>query len=459
MNRLFGTDGVRGTANKEPMTVETVLKLGKAASALLSNGRAHHKFIIGKDTRLSGYMFEMALTAGITSMGGDVLLTGPFPTPGIAYLTTEIKADVGIVISASHNPYMDNGIKFFGSDGYKLNDTIESEIERLVLSGSTIRPPRPEERIAENIGKAYRLSDAMGRYIVFLKHSFPKEISLSGIRMAVDCANGATYRVAPAVFQELGASIAVVCAQPNGKNINHNCGSTHPDLIASTAKKYGADIGVAFDGDGDRAILCDEKGNIVDGDAILAMTAIHMKNAGRLKGNGVVSTVMSNIGLELALKQEGIKLIRAEVGDRYVLESMLREGIVLGGEQSGHIIFIEHNTAGDGIITALQVLAIMVLTGRKLSELAGIMSHCPQVMINVRVTGKPPLKSMPDAQRLIQGISDKLKDSGRVLVRYSGTEPLVRVMVEGPEHSLIQGYAQEIADTFKKLIGDKGPGT
>ncbi len=458
MKRLFGTDGVRGTANREPMTVETVLKLGKAASALLSNGKPHHRFIIGKDTRLSGYMFEMALTAGITSMGGDVILTGPFPTPGIAYLTTEVKADVGIVISASHNPYADNGIKFFGQDGYKLNDTIESEIERLVLSDDAIVPSRPGMVTAGGIGKAYRLSDAVGRYIVFLKHSFPKELSLAGIRMVVDCANGATYRVAPAVFQELGAGIAVVCAQPNGKNINRDCGSLHPELMASTVKKYRADIGVAFDGDGDRTILCDEKGNIVDGDAILAMSAIHLKNAGRLRGNGVVSTVMGNIGLELALKKEDIRMIRSEVGDRYVLESMLKEGIVLGGEQSGHIIFIEHNTTGDGIITALQVLAIMVITGRKLSELAGIMSRCPQVMINVRVASKPPLENMPDAQRQIQDIAGRLRDSGRVLVRYSGTEPLLRIMVEGPDHAQIQGYAQEIADTFRRLIGDESSG-
>ncbi len=455
MSKLFGTDGVRGTANKEPMTVETVLKLGKAASALLSNGKPHHKFVIGKDTRLSGYMFEMALTAGITSMGGDVLLTGPFPTPGIAYLTTEIKADVGIVISASHNPYRDNGIKFFGSDGYKLNDTIESEIEKLVLSDKAIKPFLPDEKI----GKAYRLSDATGRYIVFLKHSFPKELSLSGLRMVIDCANGATYRVAPAVFQELGASIAVVSALPNGKNINHNCGSTHPESMVDAVRKYKADIGIAFDGDGDRVILCDEKGNIIDGDAILAMAAIHMKKEGRLKGNGVVSTVMSNIGLELALKNEGIKLIRANVGDRYVLENMLKEGFVLGGEQSGHIIFAEYNTAGDGIVTALQVLALMVMSGRKLSDLAGVMKHYPQVMINVKVTKKLPFVSMPDVERAIQHVSDALKDKGRVLVRYSGTEPLVRVMVEGPEHDLIQSYAQEIAGTIKKTIGEAASGT
>lgn len=455
MSRLFGTDGVRGTANKEPMTVETVLKLGKAASALLSNGKPHHKFVIGKDTRLSGYMFEMALTAGITSMGGDVLLTGPFPTPGIAFLTTEIKADVGIVISASHNPYSDNGIKFFGSDGYKLNDTIESEIEKLVLSDKAIKPFLPEERI----GKAYRLSDAAGRYIVFLKYSFPKKLSLSGIRMVVDCANGATYRVAPAVFQELGAGIAVVSASPNGKNINHNCGSIHPEQMVDAVKKYKADVGVAFDGDGDRVIMCDEKGNIVDGDTILAMNAIHMKKEGRLKGNGVVSTVMSNIGLELALRQEGITLVRANVGDRYVLESMLKEGFVLGGEQSGHIIFIEYNTAGDGIITALQVLALMVITGRKLSELAGVVKCYPQIMLNIKVIKKPPFASMPDVEKAIQRVSDKLKDTGRVLVRYSGTEPLARVMVEGPDSSLIHAYAHEIADTIKKAIGDTSSDT
>ncbi len=449
MNRLFGTDGVRGIANKEPMTVETVLKLGKAASALLSNGKPHHKFVIGKDTRLSGYMFEMALTAGITSMGGDVILTGPFPTPGIAFLTNEIKADVGIVISASHNPYRDNGIKFFGPDGYKLGDTIESEIEKLVLSDKAVSPTLPKERI----GKAYRLSDAAGRYIVSLKHTFPKNLSLSGIRMIVDCANGATYKIAPAVFQELGAVIAVTSASPNGRNINHNCGSMHPEFMTEGLKKYKADIGIAFDGDGDRVIMCDEKGNIVDGDAILAMSAVHMKNNGKLKGNGVVATVMSNIGLELALKREGIKLIRANVGDRYVLESMIKEGYVLGGEQSGHVIFIEYTTTGDGIITALQVLALMVLSGKKLSELAGMMKRYPQIIVNVRVSKKMPFSSIPGVEKMIQLVSDKLKDTGRVFVRYSGTEPLARVMIEGQDQRLIQTYASEIAAVIEKAIG------
>ncbi len=450
MDKLFGTDGVRGTANREPMTVETILKLGKAASALLSNGKTRRKFVIGKDTRLSGYMFEMALTAGITSMGGNVLLTGPFPTPGIAFLTTEVKADVGIVISASHNPYKDNGIKFFGPDGYKLNDTIEAGMERLVLSDETITAFLSQEKI----GKAYRLSDAAGRYIVFLKHSFPKKLSLSGIKMVVDCANGATYRVAPAVFQELGARIAVIAGVPDGKNINRNCGSTHPESMIEAVKKYRADVGVAFDGDGDRVIMCDAKGNIVDGDAILAMSAIQMKKDDRLKGNGIVTTVMSNIGLEIALKKENIKVVRANIGDRYVLESMLKEGYILGGEQSGHIIFIEHNTTGDGIITALQVLALMVTTGRKLSELANVINRYPQVIVNVRVTGRPPFSSMPEIKKVIHNVSDKLKDTGRVLVRYSGTELLARVMTEGPDQRLITEYALEIADVIKAHIGE-----
>lgn len=449
MNKLFGTDGVRGIANKEPMTVETVLKLGKAASALLSNGKPHHKFVIGKDTRLSGYMFEMALTAGITSMGGDVILTGPFPTPGIAYLTSEIKADVGIVISASHNPYRDNGIKFFGPDGYKLNDTIEEEMEKLVLSGKPVVPLQARERI----GKAYRLSDAAGRYIVSLKHTFPKSLSLSGMRIVVDCANGATYKIAPAVLQELGATIALLSASPNGKNINHDCGSIHPEFMVEAVKKYKAGIGIAFDGDGDRVILCDENGKIVDGDAILAMSALHMKKQGRLRGSGVVATVMSNIGLELALKREGIRLVRANVGDRYVLEGMIKEGYMLGGEQSGHVIFIEYNTTGDGMITALQVLALMVLSGKKLSELAGIMERYPQVIVNVRVSKKPPLASIPEVEREIKRVSEKLKDTGRVLVRYSGTEPLARVMIEGPDQKIIQTYASDIALAIEQAIG------
>ncbi len=455
MNKLFGTDGVRGTANKEPMTIETVLKLGKAASAILANGKAHHKFVVGKDTRLSGYMFEMALTAGITSMGGDVVLTGPFPTPGIAFLTTEIKADVGIVISASHNPYQDNGIKFFGPDGYKLSDTIETEMERLVLSDDTITPSLPQERI----GKAYRLSDAAGRYIVSSKRSFPKHLSLSGIKIVIDCGNGATYKIAPAVFQELGAAIAVISASPNGKNINHQCGSTHPESMITAVKRYKADIGIAFDGDGDRVILCDEHGNSIDGDYILAMSAVAMKKEGRLKGDGVVATVMSNIGLELALKKEGIKLVRAKVGDRYVLENMLKQGYVLGGEQSGHVIFGEYTTTGDGIITALQVLSLMVVSGQKLSELSRVMEKYPQVMVNVTVAKKIPFSSDPEIDRVIKAVSGKLKDTGRVLVRYSGTEPLARVMIEGQDQKLIHAYASEIAEVIKNSLGTSASDT
>ncbi len=454
MNKLFGTDGVRGTANREPMTIETVLKLGKAASAILANGKSHHKFVVGKDTRLSGYMFEMALTAGITSMGGDVILTGPFPTPGIAFLTTEVKADVGIVISASHNPYHDNGIKFFGPDGYKLNDTIEEAMEKMVLNGSTIQPTIEQERI----GKAYRLSDAAGRYIVSLKHSFPRHLSLTGLKLVVDCAHGATYKIAPTVFQELGAAIAVIGAAPNGKNINHNCGSTHPEAMIAAVKKYKADAGIALDGDGDRVILCDENGTLIDGDVILAMSALHLHREGRLKGDGVVATVMSNIGLELALKKEGIRLSRSKVGDRYVLENMLKEGAVLGGEQSGHIIFGEYTTTGDGIISALQVLSLMVTTGKKLSELSGVMEKYPQVMINVPVARRTPFSSVPEIERVIQDVSGKLRDTGRVLVRYSGTEPLARVMIEGQDQKLIHVYAHEIADTIRKALGEPAAG-
>ncbi len=449
MKKLFGTDGVRGKANEEPMTVETVLKLGKAASFLLSNGKPHRRFVIGKDTRLSGYMFEMALTAGITSMGGDVILTGPLPTPGIAFITTDTKADVGIVISASHNAYQDNGIKFFGSDGYKLNNSIEDAIEKLVLSDENIHLLSSQEKI----GKAYRLSDSIGRYIVFLKHSFPKEISLSGIRIIVDCANGATYKVAPTVLQELGASVIMLGVSPNGKNINHNSGSIHPGNMAEAVKKYKADIGIAFDGDGDRVIMSDEKGTIINGDTILAITAIRLKNEGKLKGNGVVGTVMSNIGLEIALKREGINLVRAGVGDRYVIERMLKEGYILGGEQSGHIIFIEHNTTGDGIITALQVLAIMRFTGKKLSELASVIEHYPQIIVNVMVKDKPPLNTLNNVSNIIHDVSAKLQDNGRVLVRYSGTEPLARIMIEGMDQHIIQNYASKIEGAIKEAIG------
>ena len=448
MGRLFGTYGVRGVANKEPMTADIALRLGRAIAYLCRAHTGRHRIVVGKDTRLSGYMLENAMVAGICSMGVDAFVIGPLPTPGVAFITQSMRADAGVMISASHNLFQDNGIKFFHRDGYKLPDEDEEEMERLIFSDrlSKLQPT------ADLVGKAFRIDDARGRYIVFAKETFPKDLSLEGMTIVLDCASGAGYRVAPTVFSELGAEVTTLGVEPNGENINEGCGSQNTKPMASLTKEIGADIGIALDGDGDRVIFADEQGRIVDGDAVMAFCGREMIHAGDLPHNTVVATVMSNIGLELALKEVGGNLIRTAVGDRYVVEEMRRSDYLLGGEQSGHLVFREYTTTGDGIITALQVLAIMKRTGLKISELAGQMKRLPQVLLNVQVERKAPLEELPGVQEEVQRVENELGDSGRVLVRYSGTEPLLRVMIEGPESDLIDRYAGEIAEKARKEL-------
>lgn len=450
MGKLFGTDGVRGVANVYPMNVETAVKLGRAAAHIFKTAKkGRHKIIIGKDTRLSGYMLESALMSGICSMGVDALLIGPMPTPGIAFLTKNLRADAGVVISASHNPYQDNGIKFFSSEGTKLPDEIEEQMEALIFSDDidSIRPT------AEEVGKAYRIDDAEGRYVSYIKTSFPKEYDLTGMKIVIDCANGAGYKCGPLVMSELGADIAVLNTSPNGCNINEKCGSLYPEKLRDAVREHGADIGIALDGDGDRAIFCDETGAEVDGDPVMAFSAIDMNSRGVLNKNTLVTTVMSNMGLELALKKEGIRVIRTRVGDRYVAEEMLRNGYNLGGEQSGHLIFMEYNTTGDGILSALQVLSLMKRSGKPLSELASVMTTLPQILMNVRVKEKRELDTIPEVRNAVAAATRDLGDSGRVLVRYSGTEPKARVMIEGPDQALINRMAQTIVDAIEEKLG------
>jgi len=449
MTRLFGTDGVRGIANQEPMTPETVVKLGRALAYLFKAPGARRSVVIGKDTRLTGYMLETALTAGITSMGVDVLLVGPLPTPGIAFITRSLRADAGVVISASHNPFEDNGIKIFSGDGLKLPDAMENQIEEFVVGGGIDRV-RPG---ANEIGKAYRINDAVGRYIEFAKNTFPKRLTLRGLKIVVDCAHGATYRVSPTVLRELGADVVMLNVAPDGLNINAGCGSLHPTIAQQAVITEGADLGFTHDGDGDRLLCVDERGGLVDGDQILAMCALDMLAEGRLPSRTVVATVMSNVGLEVAMRQVGIQVVRTPVGDRSVLEEMLRGNHVLGGEQSGHIIFTEHNTTGDGIVTALQVLAALLRAGKPLSELAACMQRFPQVLENVRVRRKEELASLPLVQASIRQAEEVLAGAGRVLVRYSGTEPLARVMVEGQDETTIRHWAAVIATAIREALG------
>jgi phosphoglucosamine mutase len=449
MKKLFGTDGVRGVANQEPMTSEMALKIGRAAAHVFRDSARRHRIVIGKDTRLSGYMIESALTSGLCSMGIDVLLVGPVPTPGIAFLTRSLRADAGVVISASHNPYEDNGIKFFGRDGFKLPDEVEKKMEELIFSGAidSVRPT------ASEIGKAFRIDDAIGRYNEFVKSSIPRGLDLSGLRVVVDSANGAAYKIGPRVLTELGAEVLSLYDQPSGTNINQGCGSLHPEVVSRAVVANGAQIGVAFDGDADRMILCDEKGDIIDGDAVMAVCALRMMKEGRLKQNTLVATVMSNLGLERAIEQAGGRLVRAAVGDRYVMEKMLSGGYNLGGEQSGHVIFLDHNTTGDGIITALQVLTIMKQTGDPLSKLASCMKTYPQVLVNVKVRERCDLTTIPEVAKLMADIEKKLDGTGRLLVRYSGTEPKVRVMIEGEDQGEIKKLADDLAGIIREKLG------
>ncbi len=443
---LFGTDGMRGVANLEPMTGATVMRLGMAIAARLRQPGRHTRIAIGKDTRLSGYMFESALAAGIVAMGADVWLTGPLPTPGIAFITSSMRCDAGVVISASHNPFEDNGIKVFARDGYKLPDNVEAEIEALMgspeLDGMRAAPA--------DVGYNRKLEDARGRYVVFCKSTFPSELTLDGLRVVVDAAHGAGYRVGPAVFEELGAKVIAIHTKPDGKNINARAGALHPHAMAETVKLHDAHLGIALDGDADRVVLCDEHGNIIDGDAVMALCATRMLREGRLAKETVVATVMSNLGLERSMRQAGGRVVRTQVGDRYVVEEMRKNGFNFGGEQSGHLVFLDHATTGDGIVAALRVLAVMVREGRPLSELAKVMERTPQVLVNLAVERKIPLDQLPDVQRLIADVERQLGDDGRVLVRYSGTESKARVMIEGLDETRIKGWADEIAGVLSK---------
>jgi phosphoglucosamine mutase len=447
--RLFGTDGVRGVANIYPMTTEIAMQLGRAIAYVYKKDHRRPSIVIGKDTRLSGYMIENALASGICSMGVDVLLVGPMPTPGIAFITSSMRADAGVVISASHNPYQDNGIKFFCGDGFKLPDETEMVIEDLIFSNQ-IESLRP---IAEEVGKAFRIDDATGRYVVFLKNAFPRDLDLTGLKIVLDCANGAAYKAAPAVLTELGADVVLLGASPNGTNINAGCGSLHPEVISAAVREQGAHLGMALDGDADRVIFADENGCEVDGDKIMAICACDLLAQGKLAKNTLVATVMSNMGLDIALRRAGGKVVKTAVGDRYVVEEMRRNGYNVGGEQSGHMIFLDHNTTGDGIVSALQLLAIMQRSGKPLSELASIMTALPQVLVNVRVETKQSLETVPDVARTIAAAEAKLTDTGRVLIRYSGTEPLLRIMLEGQDEVVIAGLAQDIASSIEKYMG------
>jgi phosphoglucosamine mutase len=448
--RLFGTDGVRGTANVHPMTAEMALSLGQAiARVFRADGTRNRRIIIGKDTRLSGYLFEDALAAGICSMGVDVIQVGPMPTPGMAFLTADMRCQAGVMISASHNPYHDNGIKFFSSDGYKLPDAIERHIEALIASGdlSGLRAP------ADEIGRAHRIEDVAGRYVVFLKKTFPIDLSLDGVRVVLDCANGASYKVGPTVLEELGAEVFRLGVSPNGRNINEGCGSLYPEKVSEKVNEVRADVGIALDGDADRVVMIDEKGAILDGDQLLALCARDMVERGVLRGGQVVATVMSNLGLEEALEELGIGLLRTQVGDRYVVDAMREGGFNLGGEQSGHVIFLDHNTSGDGLITALQVLAYMQRKQSTLSELTTDFVRYPQVLVNVRVAKKKPIEELPEFLRSVEKVESALDGHGRVLVRYSGTEPMVRIMVEGDDEKKIGEYAQGLADELRRALG------
>lgn len=453
--KLFGTDGIRGKANEHPMTSEVVMQVGRSAAYFFRNQlqeqkqRRKVKILIGKDTRISGYMIEMALASGICSLGVDVLLIGPMPTPGIAFLTQSMRCDAGIQISASHNLFADNGIKIFSANGYKLPDEQEAQIEALAFSDELAKF-RPT---ADLVGKAHRIDDALGRYIVQLKNTFPKDLDLAGLRIVLDCANGAAYKSAPSVFEELGAEVLKKGVFPTGLNINENCGALYPEHVATATVEYRADIGISLDGDGDRCILADENGDIVDGDQIMAICSLEMKRRNRLCKNTVVATPMSNLGFEIGMKENGISVVRASVGDRYVVEAMKAGGYNFGGEQSGHIVFLDEETTGDGVVAALKILEIMRRTGKKLSELKSCIKLYPQAKENVKVARKDDLKQIKEVVHEIQAAEKALGEKGRVFVRYSGTEPIARVMVEGENAELIQKLTRKIASSIHRALG------
>ncbi len=454
--KIFGTDGVRGTANIEPVTAETALRLGRAAGHVFKNiapqsrGRGRHKIVIGKDTRLSGYMLENALSSGILSMGVDVLFIGPLPTPGVAYVTRSLRADAGIVITASHNPYDDNGIKFFRPDGYKLDDNIEGQIEQLVFSGDieNIRPT------AEAIGKAVRIDDALGRYIEYAKSSFPKGMTLEGMRIVVDCAHGAAYKSTPCVLRELGAEIFDYGIQPDGMNINKDCGSMHPQQMCQKVWEHRAHLGISHDGDADRVLFCDETGHLIDGDDVMAICGLEMLAEGTLQDKTLVATVMSNAGLDAVIQAAGGRVVHTGVGDKNVIDEMLRSGFNLGGEQSGHMIFRDYSTTGDGLVSALQILRIMKAKDQPLSKLSKCWARFPQLVTNVRVREKTPFEQLDGVLQLVSQAEAELKpDGGRVLLRYSGTEPKARLLVEGRDSAVLEKWTQKIAEAIKKQVG------
>jgi phosphoglucosamine mutase len=438
--KFFGTDGIRGQTNTEPMTAQTALRVGQAAGAHFLRGDHRHRVVIGKDTRLSGYMMESALVAGFTSVGMDVVLLGPMPTPAVAMLTTSMRADLGVMISASHNPFADNGIKLFGPDGYKLSDDDEREIEaRLEQQPKLVSP--------DSIGRARRIDDARGRYIHHVKATFPDRLRLDGLKIAIDCANGAAYHVAPEALWELGAEVIPLGVDPDGLNINRRCGSTHPQALQETVVAGGADIGLALDGDADRLIVVDEQGRLIDGDQLMALIALDYQRRGILKG-AVVATVMSNLGFERRLREAGIELVRTQVGDRYVLEAMRERGCNVGGEQSGHIILTDHSTTGDGLVAALQVLAAVVDSGKRASEVLDQFQPVPQLLKNVRFNGGSPMDNETVKQRIADG-ERELSGRGRLLIRKSGTEPLIRVMAEGEDPALVEQMVDQICEAVK----------
>jgi phosphoglucosamine mutase len=449
MGKLFGTDGIRGAANEYPLTAEVIEEIGRAVASVFNGANNRAKIIIGKDTRLSGDMIEDALAAGICSVGGQVCLAGILPTPAVAYLTASTDASAGIVISASHNPFFDNGIKIFDAAGFKLADSKEDEIENLLLGENTASSP---SEIIRDTGSIESLKDASERYLVFLKKSLSEPTRFNAMKIVLDCSNGATYLVAPRLFQDLGAQVETICVNPDGQNINADCGSEHPQRLIKTVIENAADIGLAFDGDGDRLVAVDEKGGVITGDRILAICAGTLKRKGLLKNNLVVSTVMSNLGLRLALKDMGVQHLMTRVGDRYVLEQMRTNGAIIGGEDSGHMIFLDQHTTGDGILTAIRLIQTMCDGNKPLSELSRIMAVFPQVLLNIDVQKKPEIEGVPEIMAAIRSVEDRLGEKGRVLVRYSGTQSLCRVMVEGPDKNETRRYCRQIADVVKSTL-------
>jgi len=445
--KIFGTDGIRGSANSDPMTAEIALRVGMAAGRIFTRGAHRHSVVIGKDTRLSGYMLEPALAAGFTAMGMDVIFAGPMPTPAVAVLTRSLRADLGVMISASHNPFHDNGIKLFGPDGYKLSDDTEEQIESMIEADM-----QPDLAGSKDLGRAKRLDDSEGRYIEFVKNTFPKGLRLDGVKIVVDCANGAAYKVAPAALWELGADVVTYGVEPDGFNINQYCGSTDTRTMCRMVGEHGADIGIALDGDADRVLVADETGKLLDGDQLMATVAEAWHTAGRLQGGGIVATVMSNLGLEHYIHGLGLTMERTQVGDRYVVEHMRANGFNVGGEQSGHIVLSDYTTTGDGLIAALEVLSAMVQSDRKLSEVGRRFEPLPQILENVRFTGTPPLDNAT-VIKAVKSAEDRLGNTGRILIRKSGTEPLIRVMAEGEDAALVQGVVSEIVLAIEQATG------